>query len=487
MTIKELMERSGISRANIRYYEEEGLLAPKRLPNGYRDYSEEDGRTLEKIKLLRQLHLDIDTIRLVQKGELTLEQALFRLLNKLEGDKAAINQAAEICRELCGSGVEYNALEPVQWLKQLAAPSRPGPPVLPEPSKPQPDGEPACRHPIMRLMARVLDTTLYRTAFYVVALGVFRAHWLLGLAPWLKWLESVAWLAVTLALEPLWLHFWGWTPGKWLFGLKLRDKNGEKLSLAQARERCRQVGWDGYRWHFPIWDLICMWRCFQEGQDGLNSDWDLSGGYRYAKVERFRGEFTGGVLWAAVYRGMLLMRRNRKIILSILAITLVLLIGIYLFYDNYRFGQELYTTACAMSFQSRTLANSIDYLEQEFEKTVNDPTYKVHTSTFDSAILDVHSHFGHDDLPLREDVRLEYIYRFEDLFFRSLSYERLKNLFTDHEEFNKITVLKNKLEILTDSLIDFEDRYNQMSDLERFFALWRNEQKALSDKVRISQ
>ena len=170
-------------------------------------------------------------------------------------------------------------------------------------------------------------------------------------------------------------------------------------------------------------------------------------------------------------------------------ITLILLsgTGIYLIYDNYRFGQELYTAACAMSFQSRNLANSIDYLEQEFEKAVNDPAYKVRTSPFDSAILDVHSHFGYDDLPLREDVRLEYIYRFEDLFSRSLSYERLKNLFTDHEEFNKITVLKNKLEILTDGLIDFEDRYNQMSDLERFFALWRNEQKALSDKARISQ
>lgn len=308
MTIKELMEHIGISRANIRYYEEEGLLAPKRLPNGYRDYSEEDKRTLEKIKLLRQLHLDIDTIRLVQKGELTLEQALFSLLNKLEGDKIAISQSAEVCRELCQSGVEYNALDPVQWLKKLDFLSRSGSSVLSEPSQPQlddtnepqPDGDPACYHPIMRLMARSLDTMLYVTVFYVIALGVFRAHWLLKLAPWINWLESVAWLAVTLALEPLWLHFWGWTPGKWIFGLKLRNKDGKKLSLAQARERCWDVIWHGYRCNFPIWSQISMWKCFTEGLKGLNSDWDMSGGYRYTKVERFQGKLTSGILWATV-------------------------------------------------------------------------------------------------------------------------------------------------------------------------------------------
>ncbi|MDE6591314.1 MAG: MerR family transcriptional regulator, partial [Oscillospiraceae bacterium] len=73
MTIKELENKTGMARANIRYYENEGLLHPKRLDNGYRDYSEEDARTLEKIKLLRQIGLDIDTIRKVQSEALTLE------------------------------------------------------------------------------------------------------------------------------------------------------------------------------------------------------------------------------------------------------------------------------------------------------------------------------------------------------------------------------------------------------------------------------
>lgn len=54
MTIKEVEERTGLARANIRFYEEEGLICPLRLANGYRDYSEEDQKTLLKIKLPRR-------------------------------------------------------------------------------------------------------------------------------------------------------------------------------------------------------------------------------------------------------------------------------------------------------------------------------------------------------------------------------------------------------------------------------------------------
>ena len=76
MTIKELEQRTGLARANIRFYETEGLISPVRLPNGYRDYSEGDAETLEKIKLLRRLRLDLDTIRRVQEGTLPLRDAL---------------------------------------------------------------------------------------------------------------------------------------------------------------------------------------------------------------------------------------------------------------------------------------------------------------------------------------------------------------------------------------------------------------------------
>lgn len=303
MTIKELENRTGMTRANIRFYEGEGLLSPKRLDNGYRDYSEEDARTLEKIKLLRQIGVDIDTIRKVQNGTLALEQALFSQHNKLEGDKAMLERAAEVCRELELSGVEYDALDPAPYLRQLEAPSRP---VLPNPPPPTPkeeaeqdDTPQACYHPWQRWLARMLDMTLYDTVFNVLWLVLLHDQSLIRLqmgSAVAQWVLALVLLAFTLAVEPLWLHFWGWTPGKWLFGLKLRNKDGEKLSLAQAWARSKALAWEGYGWNLPGYSLYRFWKCRQDALDGWNGSWNGEAGCRYTKEgRRFSGWIFVGV------------------------------------------------------------------------------------------------------------------------------------------------------------------------------------------------
>lgn len=288
MTIKELEERTGMARANIRFYEGEGLLSPRRLENGYRDYGEEDARTLEKIKLLRQLQLDIGTIRRVQEGALTLEQALFSQLTRLEGDKTAIERAVQVCRELEQSGVEYAALDPQPWLRQMEAPRRPVLPP-PPPAEEERDMEPrACYCPWQRFFARSLDMALYDTVLNLAWLLAFRdqSFFRLQTDPIASILCGVGLLALTLALEPLWLHFWGWTPGKWLFGLKLRDEDGEKLSIRQGWERSWRVAWEGYGWDIPVWNLWRMWKGRVTGLEGRDCPWDGEEGYRYTKEER---------------------------------------------------------------------------------------------------------------------------------------------------------------------------------------------------------
>jgi DNA-binding transcriptional MerR regulator len=52
MRIGELSERTGTPRRLLRYYEEQGLIAPDRLPNGYRDYDE---RLVDRVRQIRGL------------------------------------------------------------------------------------------------------------------------------------------------------------------------------------------------------------------------------------------------------------------------------------------------------------------------------------------------------------------------------------------------------------------------------------------------
>ena len=91
MNIGQVETLLGMTRANIRYYEQEGLVFPQREANGYRDYSAEDVDTLRKIKLLRQLGLSLEVIRQLQQGECTLDAALTEREQALEHEQAELD------------------------------------------------------------------------------------------------------------------------------------------------------------------------------------------------------------------------------------------------------------------------------------------------------------------------------------------------------------------------------------------------------------
>jgi DNA-binding transcriptional MerR regulator len=57
MKIGDLAQRTAVSRRLLRYYEEQGLLRPMRLPNGYRDYDESHVTAVRQIRLLLEAGL----------------------------------------------------------------------------------------------------------------------------------------------------------------------------------------------------------------------------------------------------------------------------------------------------------------------------------------------------------------------------------------------------------------------------------------------
>ena len=124
MTIKEIEALSGMSRANIRYYETEGFLSPERRENGYRDYSEEDLETLKRVKLLRLLGVSLADIKAAKDGSLPLEELMTRRLAGIAGERTALSQSEAICRELRESRVRYEDLDAQRYLDELSR--RPG-------------------------------------------------------------------------------------------------------------------------------------------------------------------------------------------------------------------------------------------------------------------------------------------------------------------------------------------------------------------------
>lgn len=77
MTIKDVEERTGLSRSNIRFYEKEKLIEPSRNEsNGYRDYSKNDVENIKKIAYLRTLGISIEDIRNIISEKVTLQEML---------------------------------------------------------------------------------------------------------------------------------------------------------------------------------------------------------------------------------------------------------------------------------------------------------------------------------------------------------------------------------------------------------------------------
>lgn len=100
MKINEVETLLQISKANIRFYEKEGLLTPKRGENGYRDYSEADVEQLKKIIILRKLGVAIPDMRELFAGRTDLEQVLETNLQRLTEQLAEINGAINLCEEM---------------------------------------------------------------------------------------------------------------------------------------------------------------------------------------------------------------------------------------------------------------------------------------------------------------------------------------------------------------------------------------------------
>ncbi|WP_234122424.1 MerR family transcriptional regulator [Clostridium hydrogenum] len=120
MRIKEVEKILGISAKNIRFYEKEGLLFPKRnLENGYREYSVIDVKTLKKIKLLRKLGISIENIRLLQTGKITLSDISTKQICNFDKQLSNLNEIKDLCNEIKNLNISLEEIDTDLWLCKM--------------------------------------------------------------------------------------------------------------------------------------------------------------------------------------------------------------------------------------------------------------------------------------------------------------------------------------------------------------------------------
>lgn len=270
MTIKELEELLGITRANIRYYEQELLIKPNRMPNGYRNYSSQDVQQLKKIKLMRELGVSIADLKKLQSNELSLTEEMEHQIQALTAQQAKLQKEQQICIAIQQDHVSYEQLDADKYLYHPIAPDTACEIDPVKDSSYQAQDRLPQISPMRRYLARMFDMILF-TDIAASIISLFHINfndiWSL---PGTNIVIQLIWLFV----EPLCIHFTGTTAGKWIFGLYLTDLDGRRPSYYDAFYRNIRVFFFGMGLGIPFVNLYRYYKSFRTTSDGWKLPWE---------------------------------------------------------------------------------------------------------------------------------------------------------------------------------------------------------------------
>ena len=120
MKINQVEELTGITKKNIRFYEEQKLISPQRNPaNGYREYSMEDVKQLSRIKLLRKLGIPIESIRKMESGEMKLDDCMIKRVHELKETVQSARMMQTVCQEMLDQTAGFDKIDTELYLAEI--------------------------------------------------------------------------------------------------------------------------------------------------------------------------------------------------------------------------------------------------------------------------------------------------------------------------------------------------------------------------------
>ena len=148
---------------------------------------------------------------------------------------------------------------------------------LNEPKEP-PFVPPKAPYPWRRYFARSFDFGLIATCYQILLCLLLHINFS-ERNPFLELIDAyICWVLVFL-MEPLFLSKWGKTPGKWIFGLSIHNKNGELLTFKEAFDRTFHVFYKGEGFAIPFYNFYRNYQSYKICQDDGVMEWDEN--FRY--------------------------------------------------------------------------------------------------------------------------------------------------------------------------------------------------------------
>lgn len=129
MKMKEVSQKTGLTKKTIRFYEAEGLLHPEKTwQNGreYRSYTEEDVAQLQKIASLRRARFSVDEVRRIQEDPAQIPEIFYAYRERLRKDRDDLQAILSIvdsipCDGLTNEDALIEELKPVTYGLPLPA------------------------------------------------------------------------------------------------------------------------------------------------------------------------------------------------------------------------------------------------------------------------------------------------------------------------------------------------------------------------------
>ena len=150
------------------------------------------------------------------------------------------------------------------------------------------DKLPQVLHPWRRYLARAFDEVIYMIFWVTFLAFVFHVN-VLDRNNAEKFLDGFITTIMMLFLEPLLLHLFGTTPGKAIFGLRIENPDGRRLSYIEGLERTWGVLSRGMGFNIPIYNIIRLLKSYNLCKENETQPWDESISYTIKDTKWYRG------------------------------------------------------------------------------------------------------------------------------------------------------------------------------------------------------